>query len=141
MLSEAEKQAALEQAYLQKVAKMSDSECAEFVAQAEAEKVASQAAADKQAGGRLEYHGYNDAMELFNSTLDECGGDKQAALQKTAEAVGGLTDHYVSLATEKVASDPVDLAIKTAYDEDREALGKFAHELLVERGYKLESVA
>ena len=149
ILTEQEKLAALTAAVKEKVAAMSDAECVAFVAAADAEKVAAQVAGDAQAGGRITYHGYKEAMERYADLLVEHDGDKTAAFNALLPEVESLDAAYAATGEEqpKVAADAfsdadAEAQIKIASDESLPMeIRQLAHDTLGRHGYELTQAA
>lgn len=147
ILTPEERQDALKAKIHEKFASMSEEEVAAFVAEAEAEKIASQTSGDSQAGGRISYHGFDDCRRVFQAALEKNAGDKAAALRDTAEWVDSIDEHFVALSTsQKTASvaadaltnEDVDGLAKIASNEDLpDEVRKVAHDTLVRHGYEL----
>jgi len=148
ILTEQDKLAAYKAAVLEKVAAMSDEECATFVANAEAEKVAAQVSGDAQAGGRITYHGYKEAMERYADLLVEHDGDKTAAFNVILPEIQALDTVFADDAEQpKVAADAFSEAdaeaqIKIASDESLPLeIRQLAHDTLGRHGYQLVDAA
>jgi len=148
LLSDQEKLAALQAAVKEKVASMSDAEVAQYLAQADAEKVAEWIRDDAQAGGRVSFHGYHDSMARYEQLLDEHGNDKVAALNDLIQEVASLDHAYAELDSAKVAAEDVfsdadaEGLAKIAQDNSLpEETRRIAHNTLVRHGYELRDVA